>query len=138
MKELSGHQSFSELPKTAAGLRKLPLPLSLKDELQRHLKTYSNHPEYVFTGRDGGPLRKTWARRHFSPAVIAAGLPRLTPHHLRHTCAALLIAQGAHAKDIQEWLGHSSYRVTMDVYGHLFPERQGELAKGLDEARAAP
>jgi hypothetical protein len=38
MKELSGHQSFSELPKTAAGLRKLPLPLSLKDELQRHLR----------------------------------------------------------------------------------------------------
>jgi integrase len=137
MKEVSGHQSFANITKTAAGLRKLPIPTSLVSELGDHLSTYSNNPEFVFSGRDGAPLRKTWARRHFTPAVIKAGLSPLTPHHLRHTCAALLIAEGAHAKDIQEWLGHSSYQVTMDVYGHLFPERQGELAASLDATRLA-
>jgi integrase len=137
IKEVSGHQSFTALPKTASGLRKLPLPASLATEIDEHLASHSNHFEYVFSGRDGGPLRKTWARRHFAPAALKAGLTPLTPHHLRHTCAALLIARGAHAKDIQEWLGHSSYQVTMDVYGHLFPERQGELARGLDESRRA-
>jgi integrase len=54
---------------------------------------------------------------------------------LRHTCASLLIDRGAHAKDIQEWLGHSSFQVTMDVYGHRFPERQDALAKALDDYR---
>jgi integrase len=45
---------------------------------------------------------------------------------LRHTCAALLIAHGAHPKAIMERLGHSSIQVTLDRYGYLFP--------GLDEA----
>lgn len=67
MKEVSGRQSFTALPKTASGLRKLPLPASLAVELDEHLAAYSNHSEYVFSGRDGAPLRKTWARRHFAP-----------------------------------------------------------------------
>jgi integrase len=128
---------MGELPKTAAGLRRLPLPPTLVDELTEHLVAHTTHPEYVFSGRDGGPIRKSWVPRHFTPAVGRAGIAPLTPHHLRHTAASLLIARGAHAKDIQEWLGHSSYQVTMDVYGHLFPERQHELARGLDEIRKA-
>ncbi len=45
---------------------------------------------------------------------------------LRHTQAAILIAQGEHPKVIQLCLGHSSIQVTLDTYGHLF--------EGLDEA----
>jgi integrase len=66
---------------------------------------------------------------------LEAGKPNLRPHHLRHTCATLLIARGWHAKDIQEWLGHSSYQVTMDVYGHFFPERLHDIADDLDALR---
>jgi integrase len=47
---------------------------------------------------------------------------------LRHTHAAILIAQGEHPKVIQLRLGHSSIQVTLDTYGHLF--------EGLDEAAA--
>jgi site-specific recombinase XerC len=54
---------------------------------------------------------------------------------LRHTCAALLIAEGAHPKAIQEHLGHSSITVTMDTYGHLFPSQMEELATRLDHSR---
>ena len=42
-------------------------------------------------------------------------------HDLRHTCAALLIAQGAGPKEIAERLGHSSPVVTMTVYAHVLP-----------------
>jgi integrase len=49
-------------------------------------------------------------------------------HDLRHTHAAILIAQGEHPKVIQHRLGHSSIKVTLDTYGHLF--------EGLDEAAA--
>ncbi|MBA3430303.1 MAG: tyrosine-type recombinase/integrase [Actinobacteria bacterium] len=56
----------------------------------------------------------------------------LRPHHLRHTAVSLLIGQGAHPKEIQEWCGHSSFAVTMNVYGHLLPERHEKLAALLD------
>ena len=38
---------------------------------------------------------------------------------LRHSCASLLLANGVPMKAIQEWLGHSNYRTTADVYSHL-------------------
>jgi integrase len=92
---------------------------------------------FVFTGRDGAPLRKCWNARHFQPAAARVGLlegpPKLRPHHLRHTAVSLLIANGASAKDIQEWVGRSGYQVTMDVYGHLFPERLPALAVLIDQ-----
>jgi hypothetical protein len=47
----------------------------------------------------------------------------------------LLIAQGAHPKAIQAHLGHSSIQVTMDRYGHLFPDALEHLADRLDAAR---
>jgi len=46
-------------------------------------------------------------------------LPKIQFHHLRHTYANLLIAQGEHPKYIQSHLSHSSINVTMDIYGHL-------------------
>ena len=54
-------------------------------------------------------------------------------HDLRHTCASLLIQLGAHPKLIQEWLGHKSITVTMDVYGHLFPSLSDSMAERLDQ-----
>ena len=65
-----------------------------------------------------------------------ADFDRLNPFHaLRHTYAALLIAQGAHAKAVQAALGHSSIGVTFDVYGHLFPNLAEEQAVKLEDVR---
>jgi integrase len=51
---------------------------------------------------------------------------------MRHSAAALLIAQGVHAKAIQEPLGHSSVAFTLQVYGHLFEESKRETADKMD------
>ena len=81
------------------------------------------------------PLRRNFYRRHFKPAAAAAGLPEaLRFHDLRHTCAAMLIAQGAHPKEIQERLGHSTIRLTFDRYGHLLPSLDERLRDGLENA----
>jgi integrase len=58
-------------------------------------------------------------------------------HDLRHPCAALCIALGAHPKAIQERLGHSSITVTLDRYGHLFPKLDETLTARLDDMREA-
>ena len=64
----------------------------------------------VFSAPEGGPLRpRNFRRRVFAPAVRTAGIVEgFRIHDLRHTCAALLIAQGAGPKEIAERLGHSS------------------------------
>jgi Phage integrase family len=86
----------------------------------------------VFGAPEGGPLRhRNFYRRRFRPAVADAGLPERTRFHdLRHTCAALLIAQGAHPLAVMQRLGHSSITVTMNTYGHLFPELDEALTEG--------
>jgi integrase len=118
--------------------RSVRLPAFLRDLLAEHLATTVG-PEptaLVFTQPDASPLRHWWFwHRIWTPALAAAGLPpTLRIHDLRHTCSALLIAQGAHPKAIQTHLGHSTIQVTMDRYGHLFPDEMDRLAEGLDAA----
>ncbi len=67
-------------------------------------------------------------RRAWLPAVADSVGEPCRFHDLRHSHAALLIAQDVHPKVLQERLGHASIRTTLDVYGHLL--------KGLDEAAA--
>lgn len=74
--------------------------------------------------------------RHFKPAVRRADLPDETRFHdLRHTCAAPLIALGAHPKTILERLGHSPITVTLDRYGHPFPSLDEAPTTGLEDLR---
>jgi site-specific recombinase XerC len=86
----------------------------------------------------GGPLREQkFVAGIFKPAAARAGLPqRLRFHDLRHTCASLLIAQGASVKAVQAQLGHASATVTLDHYGHLFPDELQQLADRLQDAHA--
>jgi integrase len=129
---------FSE-PKTYEH-RSVTLPEFLRDELRTHLSTRATEPDhFVFPATHGGALRhKMFYKRHFKPAVVAARLPTKTRFHdLRHTCAALCIALGAHPKAIQERLGHSSITVTLDRYGHLFPKLDEALTDRLDDLHRA-
>jgi integrase len=114
--------------------RVVSVPRFLCSMLAHHVTRFSSGG-YVFTSAEGKPLRRTFYRRHFLPAAKAAGMAAgLRFHDLRHSCAALLIAQGAHPKEIQERLGHSTIRMTFDRYGHLFPSLDERLREGLDAA----
>jgi integrase len=119
--------------------RTVRLPRFLRDELAAYLASPPRDRDaFVFTAPKGGPLRHhNFYQRQFCPALARAGLPdQVRFHDLRHTCASLLIAQGAHPKAIQAHLGQSSIQVTMDRYGHLFPDALEHLADRLDAARA--
>jgi integrase len=118
--------------------RTVRLPRFLRDELAAYLASRPRDRDaFVFTAPRGGQLRHhNFYRRLFCPALARAGLAeQIRFHDLRHTCASLLIAQGAHPKAIQAHLGHSSIQVTMDRYGHLFPDALEHLADRLDAAR---
>lgn len=133
--DVTGHGLYFSEPKTYER-RSVTLPGFLADELAQHLTTRPGEPDaLVFTSPEGSTLHhKNFYRRHYKPAVAAAGLPAGTRFHdLRHTCAALCIALGAHPKAIQERLGHSSITVTLDRYGHLFPKLDETLTTKLDD-----
>ncbi|MFD7370424.1 tyrosine-type recombinase/integrase [Streptomyces mirabilis] len=119
--------------------RSVPLPRSFAEELHERVKGHG--PErLVFSAPEGGPLRySNFRSRFFDPAVKAAGLAELgvTPHKLRHTAASLAIAAGADVKVVQLMLGHKSAAMTLDVYGHLWPDRLDEVADALDIGRTA-
>jgi Phage integrase family len=66
----------------------------------------------------------------------AAKLPRVGVHALRHTSASLLIDAGSHPKSIQRHLGHSSITTTLNIYGHLMPDEQDQVADARDDLRA--
>jgi len=97
--------------------RTVIIPAFLSKLLAEHLaREVNDGPDaLVFTSPPGKPLRNSNFRRQvWYKAVADAGLREgLRIHDLRHTCAALLIAQGAHPEAIQVHLGHSSISVTM-------------------------
>jgi integrase len=68
--------------------------------------------------------------------VIAAGLPRLTPHDLRHTAASLAVRSGANVKAVQRMLGHASAAMTLGVYADLFDDDLDAVAARLDQGLA--
>ncbi len=116
--------------------RAVSLPSVVVDELARHLSEYpASRGSPLFTGPKGGPLRRSNFRRAaWLPALREAGIedPRPRIHDLRHTAASLAIAVGAHPKQVQEQLGHSSIVLTLNRYSHLFPQLSETLAQALD------
>ncbi len=118
--------------------RAVPIPDPLIPDLRDHLGKHVGpaDDDLVFTTESGGPIwHSDLYPRHFKPAVKRAGLsPDLRYHDLRHTYAALLIAEGAHPRSIMERMGHSSITVTLGTYGHLFPSLEAELTDRLSRA----
>ncbi len=92
----------------------------------------------VFTSPRGGPLvHSNWRARVWVPAKEAAGVDEgLRPHDLRHTGAAIAIAEGIHPEELRKRLGHSSIAVTFSHYGHLIEGAEEAFAVKLDKARA--
>lgn len=101
--------------------------------------TTANHPNQPWRHTSAYPMFKAAARRaaKANPAILSpATADRLRIHDLRHTCAALLIAQNVPPKVIQQHLGHKSFAITMDRYGHLYPEAGDLVADAMDKVFA--
>jgi integrase len=74
---------------------------------------------WLFAAPGSGPLRESnWKRSvGWSAARVAAGVPDVRVHDLRHTAASLWLAAGADPKVVQRVLGHATAAMTMDLYG---------------------
>jgi integrase len=85
----------------------------------------------VFTTQLGTPLDPRNIQRDFQTICTKAGLGKWHPHELRHSAASLMLAAGVPLQVVSDVLGHSSIRMTADVYGHILQPQREEAAAAL-------
>lgn len=111
--------------------------MALRDEkaLQAMLRgQMSIADELVFNADAGGPIvTRNIGPRFMEPSLEAAGLRHFNFHALRHTFAALLLQAGVSPAYVQRQMGHSSIKITVDIYGHWIP---GENVAWIDQGDA--
>lgn len=113
--------------------RAVPVPAFLMGLLVQHIDGRAD-TDLVFPSRRGGFLPLGELRWAFDRATKETGLSGLVPHELRHTAASLAIAAGANVKVVQRMLGHKTATLTLDRYGHLFPDDLDTVAQSLNAA----
>lgn len=81
---------------------------------------YDKHlSPYVCINEIGDIIKPNYVSCGFPKLLEEHGLRRVRYHDLRHSCASLLLANGVPMKQIQEWLGHSDFSTTANIYAHL-------------------
>ena len=121
----------SDTAKTDSSLRTMPLVtnfremLLAKKEKQEHYRKLcgrsycKEYLNYIFVNEMGERWKPRYLSDGFKRILEQNGLRRIRFHDLRHTCASLLLANNVPMKKIQEWLGHSDFSTTANIYAHL-------------------
>ena len=130
---LKTKSSFRTLPLIPA-VEKLLLEEKEKQEMFRRLfkKSYCrDYLDYICVDQTGKLLRPNYVTEHFAWLIQKYDLKKVRFHDLRHTCASLLLSNGISMKQIQIWLGHSTFATTADIYAHLDFAAQEESANAM-------
>ncbi len=131
----SGKQIYIGTPK-AHKQRTVPLPEFLLPYLAHQCQGKSRD-DLLWSNEHGGHLKRPHPTSGwFAKAVLESGVPRTTPHDLRHTAASLAVSAGANVKAVQKMLGHASAAMTLDIYADLFDDDLEAVATALDHARS--
>ncbi|HEY3967896.1 MAG TPA: site-specific integrase [Planctomycetaceae bacterium] len=119
-------------PKTASGRRSITVTPATIEALREHqakmLAEGLIGGGWVFPRRNGKFIRRNWLVLRIKKILADAGLPEITFHALRHTCATMLLQASTHGKIVQERLGHSKIAITLDTYSHVTPTMQQQAA----------
>ena len=124
-------QIAQDTTKTKSSMRTLPLVPAFKmklEKLREDQKEYmrvcgkcydKRYLDYICVDEMGTLISPHYLTSAFPKLLEKNGLRKIRYHDLRHSCASLLLANGVPMKQIQEWLGHSDFSTTANVYAHL-------------------
>ena len=94
---------------------------------------------YLCVDEIGNIIRPNYVSEQFPKLLEKNGLRSIRFHDLRHSCASLMVMNGVSMKQVQEWLGHSTFSTTADIYAHLdYKSKQGSagvIANLLGESK---
>lgn len=131
-----------ESAKTKSSLRTLPLVGTFREYFSEvraaqevNKKVCGNcynykYDGYVFVDEMGELMNPNYLTNYFPEYIQKHGMKKMRFHDLRHSCASLLLANGVPLKQIQDWLGHSDFSTTANIYAHL------DYASKLSSAQA--
>jgi integrase len=129
--------------KTKSSYRTLPLipiirakllEVQAEQEQNRKLcgKAYNKaEGRYIYTDVMGNRIKPDYLSSEFPKFLEKRGFRRIRFHDLRHSCASLLLANGVSIKEIQDWLGHSTFKTTADIYAHLDADSKRATAAAM-------
>lgn len=139
-----------ESAKTKSSLRTLPLVGSFKDyfvevkqaqEVNKSVcgNCYNyDYDGYVFVDELGERMKPDYLTNYFPTYIQRHGIRKMRFHDLRHSCASLLLANGVPLKQIQEWLGHSDFSTTANIYAHLDYSSKISSAQAMEKGMLLP
>ena len=90
--------------------------------------------EYVCVNGLGVRHNPDYITDVFGKIIARNDMKHIRFHDLRHSCASMLLSLGYSMKDIQEWLGHSNFQTTANIYSHVDPRNKKEMIRGLSSA----
>ena len=136
--------------KTKSSLRTLPLVGSFKQYFEEvkeaqelNKKVCGNcynyaYDGYVFVNEMGERMLPGYLTSYFPQFIQRHGMRKMRFHDLRHSCASLLLANGVPLKQIQEWLGHSDFSTTANIYAHLDYSSKLSSAQAMENGLSLP
>lgn len=107
-----------------------------KDQIKiyfRNGKHFEGDDNFVFTNENADWVDAQNFTRYFKKTLKRHGMKVITPHGLRHTHASLLFAAGVEPKNISDRLGHSTIKITLDLYTHIADEQRTDAIDKLVE-----
>ena len=137
----NGKLIIRDKTKTKSSKRTLPLEpivesflLELKEKQEKNKELCGNSYnqewlEYICVDDCGELIRPDYVTETFLKLLKKKKLKQIRFHDLRHTCASILLKNGANMKEIQAWLGHSNYNTTANLYAHLDTSSVNEVGK---------
>lgn len=118
-------------PKTEKSIRTINLPQFLSDELKEYIDK-----QYAITDNCRlFPVVAEAVQHKLAREIKKTGVKKIRVHALRHSHVALLIHKGVEVLAIKERLGHESIKTTLNTYGHLYPNKQNEIANMLNDEK---
>lgn len=136
--KIKGERCVINSPKTRSSNRDLPLPDILVSDLKAihtYYESFAGFSEdwYIFGGLF--PVSETSIDVHNRAAASAAGLDRIRIHDFRHSCASLLINNGANITVVAKYLGHSNIEMTLNTYSHFYKSKLEEVTDLINKIK---
>ena len=140
----------SDRTKTKSSYRSFPMSDTVREKLlawrevqKRNRKSCGNcynmeDIDYVFTDEMGNRFKPRYIEDAFPKLLERNGLRKIRFHDLRHTCASLMHKRGLSPKEVQDYLGHSTVSVTLNIYTHLDWSSKENAAKAMEDAVKLP
>ena len=130
------NSSYRTLPLTNEVIRALKNAKERQINYRKNCKSNYNNDfkNYVCLKPNGTLIKPEYVTRHFPILLKKNGLRTIRFHDLRHSCASLLLSRNIPMKAIQEWLGHSDFSTTANIYAHLDINSKLLSAKAISSA----